>query len=223
MGTTTCLQDSVSETHERLGARATEAHKVAVDRGLSRRGCPPIDLFVGETARHLHAVDNALIGSLDRRSREERTLAHDYLASAHELELVLFHVKAHEYGSVYERTFEWPAVWADVDRALAGEREAEVGIAEQLSARLDDERLTRLTGRLARLEPLEPSRPHPFTPRRGLAGAMARLIMRRTDEAMDAVESRYRPPVASRPHRSPGPVAQYLLADPRFDEETTSD
>ena len=146
-------------------------------------------------------------------------VVHDYLHAARELELALAHVKAREYGSVFEAGRPWQSVWSDVGTALEAHRHSEFELCGLLAAQLDAAALdeldrTALPGGDRGAEPSAPVRPAHRPARPGGAAGHARgrrvLGRRRGPDGAGAG-----PPE----HKAPGKVAQYLLADPRFDEE----
>lgn len=219
MGTSTCLQVAVEQAHEGLSGRLDAARLVHPRPEQSRRGCPPIDLFLSATSRHLHAVDQLMLPPLRTKCAEGSHLQHDYLHSLRGLEVVLAHVKAHEYGSAYETSFEWVGVWGAVDEALNDQRHQEEMIAGRLTEVLPDETLETVAARLGSADARLPSRPHPYLPHTGPAGAASRRVMRVVDRFWDAVEGRVTPEPAPPRKKRPGLLGQYLMADPRFGEE----
>jgi hypothetical protein len=219
MGTTDVLRSSIQHTHGRMSQRLEAAKVMETPADRPRDGYERIDTFLAATSKHLHAVDAVLLRPARKRVPDGATLVHDYVRSVKELEIVLAHVKAHEYGSVYESSYAWPEVWADVDTALADHHRHEEVLGDQLSNALDDEQLDRLTHRLYNAELAAPSRPHPYTPHTGLLGLVARRVMHTADRFWDTVEGRMDPEPKAEPKKPPGRIAQYFLADPRFDEE----
>lgn len=219
MGTTDVLRRSIRQTHEQMGERLEAARAMEAPPERPRDGHERIDAFLATTSKHLHAVDAVLLRPAGKRVPDGRTLVHDYLHAARELEVVLAHVKAHEYGSVYETPYSWPAVWADVDAAVDGHRSREQALADRLTEALPDPELERLADRLRDAELGAPSRPHPYAPHTGLLGLVTRKVMHTADRFWDTVEGRMVPEPAPVPKEPPGRLAQYLLADPRFDEE----
>lgn len=211
MGTSDCLKISIQHTHDGLAERLDAARQVIARPEETRRGCPPIDMFCARASQHLHAVDHVLLPSA--RARE------DYCAAEHRLGVLLTHVKAHEFGSTYERGFSWPGVWGEVDDALAGYRAEEELLVDTLTASLSDEALEAMVQRMAEVEPTEPTRPHPYLPHQGVVGRMARQVERVADAFWDAVEGRYVPEREHAPKKTPGRWGSYVLGDPRFDEE----
>ena len=225
MGSTEVLNRSVQRTHDAL---AEELEVLRTQFGPPgehaelegpHRGYQPIDEFVTTASRHLHAVNQVLVPSARKQLPDGRQVAHGYVDSMRVLEVVLAHVKAHEYGSVWEKRIAWPSVWAEVGTALETVRGREEQLAHQLTDTLDDSEVDELAERLDEIEPGEPSRPHPYLPHRGVMGSVARGIVKRTDRAWDHGEGR---PVSgpSRGERKrPGLLGQYLMADPRFDPD----
>src|SRR6476619_8107767 len=67
-----------------------------------------------------------------------------------------------------------------------------------------------------------PTRPHPRSPHTGLLGLAARRMWALADRFWDATEGRVIPePVHPAPHRHDSLMAQYLVADPKFDADAT--
>jgi hypothetical protein len=219
MGTTDVLRNSIQHTQGRMSERLAEARSMEASRDRPRDGHERIDAFLATTSMHLHAVDAVLLPSTRRKVADGGHLVHDYLRSSKAFEVELAHVKAHEYGSVYETSFAWPEVWSDVDAALADQGRNEEVLGDRLSQTLDDAQLDKLTHRLYNAELAAPSRPHPYTPHTGLLGLVARRVMHTADRFWDTVEGRMVPEPTPEPKKPPGRIAQYFLADPRFDEE----
>ncbi|MGY2702509.1 hypothetical protein ACVW2K_002093 [Nocardioides sp. HB32] len=219
MGTTDVLRSSLQHTHSRMAERLEAARAMEAPASRPRDGYERIDAFLATTSKHLHAVDAVLLPPVRKQVPDGSTVVHDYVRTVKELEIVLAHVKAHEYGSVYETSFAWPRVWSDVDTALADHHRQEQALGVRLTAVLADEELDRLTQRLYHAELVAPSRPHPYTPHTGLLGLVARKVMHTADSFWDTVEGRMVPVPRPEPKKPPGRIAQYFLADPRFDEE----
>lgn len=211
MGTSDCLKMSIQRTYDGLAEQLETARQIIARPEETRRGCPPIDLLCVGASRHLHAVDQVLLPAAHADG--------DYRAAEHALGVVLTHLKAHEFGSTYERGFDWSRGWAEVEVALSGYRTQEDAMVEWLTDSLPDEGLEVLTERLEMAELTEPTRPHPYLPHVGMAGRVARRVERVADSFWDAVEGRYVPEPVRVAKKEPGLIGQYLLADPRFDEE----
>jgi hypothetical protein len=219
MGTNDVLRSSIQHTQTRMAERLEAARVMEAPVDRPRDGYERIDTFLATTSKHLHAVDAVLLPPARKKVPDGSTLVHDYVHSVKELEIVLSHVKAHEYGSVYESSFAWPQVWSDVDTALSDHQRHEQVLGDRLTNSLDDQELDRLAQRLYHAELAAPSRPHPYTPHTGLLGLVARKVMHTADRFWDTVEGRMVPEPRREPKKAPGRVAQYFLADPRFDEE----
>lgn len=215
-GPTTGLVAAVRDTHERLAELLAAARDMGVPRGTPRAGHERIDAFLATACRHLHAVDAVLLPEARRQLPDGSRLVHDHVRAVKHLEVMLAHVKAHEYGSVYETSFRWTEVWEELATAMTEQRHLEDELCRRLTERLDDTRLEALADALVSAEPVAPTRPHPYTPHTGLAGLVARKVMRTADRIWDAFEGRMVPEPEPEPKREPGRVAQYFLADPRF-------
>jgi hypothetical protein len=213
-----CLVDYVRTTHEDLSSRLETARLMQGRRDDPRQQRHRIDDFLGATSKHLHALDDVLLPAYARLP-DGRALCHDYTASVKRLEVLLYHVNAHEYGSTFEGSFAWPTLWDAVEGAMADEREHEEALARRLTDALEDGALEDLADRIHRVEPREPSRPHPHQPHGGVLGRVSRRMMRTTDAFWDAAQGRIVPEPEHVPKKKPGLLGQYLLASPRFGEE----
>lgn len=219
MATTTVLQDELRHKHHELAGRLARARSIIVRPEQTLRGCPPIDQFNAGTARHLHAVDEALLPAVSAHCEDGADLVHDYLLTARHLEVLLFHVKAHEYGSTWETTHGWPTLWGEVDEALDAQNEKEEELVTHLVEESSDDEVILVAERLAAAERRAPSRPHPRLPHTGLPGTVVRRVARPVDAICDALESRSVGGPTPKPHKEPGLFWQYLLGDPRFPDE----
>jgi hypothetical protein len=220
---TACLIDYVRSSHDDLATRMEAARLMRGTRDDPRQERHRIDDFLGATCQHLHALDEVMLPAYAKLP-DGRSLCHDYTASVKHLEVLLYHVNAHEYGSTIEGSFDWSAVWDDVARAMADQRRHEELLARQLTEALEDDRLEEMADRLRRVEPVEPTRPHPHQPHGGFLGKVSRKMMRTNDAFWDAAQGRIVPEPHHEPKKKPGLLGQYLLASPRFnDEENPSD
>jgi hypothetical protein len=213
------LSTSVQHTHDFLAARFDDASAMSHTPGQPRKGYEHIDTFLAIASKHLSAVDAALLPAVRKRVPDGGNVVHAYLRVARELELALAHVKAREYGSVFQAGRPWPSVWSDVGTALSEQRRLELGLAAMLAERMDGQELDALTERLYRAETAAPSRPHPYASHTGLPGVVMRRVMHAADAFWDAAEGRMVPEPVRPGHKAPGRMGQYLLGDPRFDEE----
>ena len=219
MDTPDVLSRSVLHAQELLAARFDNARAMSRTPGQPRKGFEQIDTSLAMASKHLGAVDAAVLPVVRKQVPDGAHLVHEYLRAARELELALAHVKAREYGSVFQARRSWQSVWSDVVTALDEQRRRELELVSMLAARLDAPTLDALTERLYRAEAAAPSRPHPYAPHTGLRGAVARRVMHLADAFWDAAEGRMVPEPERPEHKAPGRMGQYLLADPRFDEE----
>lgn len=221
MAMTTTLQDALQRKHDELAGRLAVARTMTTRPESTRRGCPPIDLFLASTSQHLHAIDAVLVPALRSHRSGGSELVHTYLPTAKELEVVLAHVKAHEFGSAWETNFDWGRVWHDVDDAMDAEWEIEHRMADHLVTSLPEEQVAEVAKHLGEFESHAPTRPHPYLPHTGTAGRLARGMMRVADSFWDAVEGRFVPEPEHKPHKRPGLVGQYLMAAPSFQAPPT--
>ncbi|MBO0843101.1 MAG: hypothetical protein J2O46_07935 [Nocardioides sp.] len=217
MATTTVLQDTLRHTHDELAGRLDHARTIIARPEQTRRGCPPIDRFLAGASRHLHAVDEVLLPVVGHECADGATLIHAYQPAARHLEVLLFHVKAHEYGSTWETSHEWPTLWGEVEDALGAQEEKEDGLAEHLAAVATEDLLREIAERFPAAEAHSPTRPHPFLPHTGPFGSVARWAARYVDGAWDALEGRDVGGPPPKPRPKPGLIGQYLLGDPRFE------
>lgn len=218
MVTADLLHRSIQHTHDELAAGLAEASTRMSTRSEPRKALEAIDTFLAIASKHLSAVDAALLPIAQKRLTDGAEVVHDYLQSARHLEVMLAHVKARAYGSVFEAGHHWNEVWDDVAEALAAHRRCETDLADQLTEVMDAEEFYELTGKLHQAESDAPSRPHPYTPHTGLPGLVARKVMHVVDAFWDMAEGRMTPTPVRPKRKKPGLVAQYFLADPRFDE-----
>jgi hypothetical protein len=219
MGTTDVLRNSIQHTQGRMSERLAEARSMEASRDRPRDGHERIDAFLSTTSMHLHAVDAVLLPSTRRKVADGGHLVHEYLRSSKAFEVELAHVKAHEYGSVYETSYGWIDVWTDVEVAMTDHQRHEAVLGDRLSDTLGDEDLDLLARRLWAAELAAPSRPHPYTPHTGPLGLVARKVMHTVDRFWDTAECRMVPEPMPERRKPPGRFAQYVLGDPRFDEE----
>jgi hypothetical protein len=213
------LNSSVRHTHDQLAMRLAAASRMVITPGQPRKAYERIDTFLAIASKHLSAVEGTLLDVARKRLPDGSDAVHDYLQSARHLEVMLAHVKARAYGSAFEAGHHWQEVWDDVGDALGSQQRAETELADHLSEVLDAEELDDLTERLHRAESSAPTRPHPYAPRTGLAGRVARRVLHAVDSFWDTAENRMTPEPERPRKEKPGILTQYLLADPRFDEQ----
>ena len=219
MTTADVLRHSVEHTHENLAAWLAGARAMADTRAEPRKAVEDIDTFLAIASRHLGAVDAVLIPAVRHEVSHSHQLVHDYVHAERELEVALAHIKAHAYGSTYESGYTWPEAWAEVDESLARHRISESTLADALSEVLTPEVLDDLAEALQSAEAKAPTRPHPWAPHTGVAGSVSRKVLHAVDAFWDTAEGRMAPEPQPPAKPKPGLLWQYLLADPRFDEE----
>jgi hypothetical protein len=211
------LVTSIDETHRALATELDDAAAMRSVPGQPRKGFERADLFLAAASRHLNAVESVLLPVAQRQLDVD--LVHEYVRASKDLEVALVNAKGREYGSAYAVTLPWSEVWEAVRTRLDHERDLEHQLAEQLTIELDDVEHDALVEHLERAEPDAPSRPHPHAPHLGLKGRAARRVLHAVDSFWDTTESRMVPEKARAARKKPGRIGQYLLADPRFDED----
>lgn len=219
MTTADVLRHSVEHTHENLAAWLAGARAMAGTREQPRKAYEDIDTFLAIASRHLGAVDAVLVPAVRHKVSHSSRLVHDYVHAERELEVALAHIKAHAYGSTYESGYTWPEAWAEVDESLDRHRTVETALADALSEVLTPEALDDLAEALQAAEAKAPTRPHPWAPHTGVAGSVSRKVLHTVDAFWDTAEGRMAPEPEPPAKPKPGLMWQYLLADPRFDEE----
>ncbi|NYI79178.1 hypothetical protein [Nocardioides panzhihuensis] len=223
MATTTVLQDELRRKHEELAGRLAHARSIIARPEQTRRGCPPIDQFNAGTSRHLHAVDEVLLPAVSANCEGGVGLVHDYLPAARHLEVLVFHVKAHEYGSTWETTHSWPTLWGEVEKALDAQQKKEDELVSHLAEEASDDVLLLVAERIMAAERRAPSRPHPRLRHTGLPGKVVRRVARPVDAICDALENRSVGGPKPLPRKKPGLFWQYLLGDPRFPDDPANE
>ncbi|HEY3528834.1 MAG TPA: hypothetical protein VGK78_06765 [Nocardioides sp.] len=180
------------------------------------------DTFLAATSRHLAAVEAVLVAEVRRSMPDGESLCHDYLHTARELELTLAWVKGKLYGEAHAIYLKWPELWADVRSLLDEHNRLERRMVAELIRHGDPRTVDGLARRMFDAETHGPTRPHPRTPHTGLLGLASRRMWALADRVWDAAEGRVIPdPVPPTPHRHDSLVAQYLVADPKFDASAT--
>jgi hypothetical protein len=213
------LLENTEETHRLLTASLDDAAAMENVPGQPRKGFERADTFLSATSRHLNAVETVVLPVAQRRVDDADTLVHDYVAACKDLETALFNAKSREYGSAYAITMRWDEIWSSVRERLDQQHRLERDLAEVLSAELDDTEENDLVDLLHEVEPDACSRPHPHAPHLGAKGRIARRLLHAVDSFWDTAESRMVPERERPPRKKPGLMTQYLLADPRFDED----
>ena len=177
------------------------------------------DAFLAATSRHLAAVQAVLLGHVRHTVPDGDDVVHDYLAVSRDLEQSLSLIKARLYGEAHAIHLDWSELWVRVRRQLTDHNRWEIHLVNELIRHGDPQEVDGLARRVFDAETHAPTRPHPQLPHVGLLGRVARRIWAVADRFWDAAEGRVIPdPVRPRPHKHDSLMAQYLVADPKFDD-----
>lgn len=209
---------NAERSHSTLAEQLRTAADMKRMPGDPRKGFEHADTFLAATSRHLNAVESIVLPVAHKRLADQ-DLVHDYVRASKDLETALVNAKGREYGSAYAVTMRWEDVWAAIRARLEHERDLELQLAEQLSTELEEAEVDALAEHLERAEPDAPSRPHPHAPHLGTRGRIARRVLHAIDSFWDTTEARMVPEKEHAARKKPGRMGQYLLADPRFDED----
>lgn len=216
------LSLTIEATHRSLEQRLDGVLAPTAGRRHARDTYARTDAFLAATSRHLAAVDAVLLPLVAGRARDGTPFVHEYLEQARRLEMTLASLKARLYGEAHAIHLSWTGLWSDVRRELLQHNAMEWTLVGTLVERLEPDALDEVAQRVFRAEVGAPTRPHPHTPHTGMAGRFARRLWARADRFWDAAEGRVIPdPVRPTAHHHDSLVAQYLTADPHFDEGAT--
>jgi hypothetical protein len=216
------LTITVEATQRSLDQRLREALLPHQDPLRPRDHYAATDTFVASTSRHLAASEAVLVGQVRHTVPDGDDLCRQYLTAARHLELSLAWVKGKLYGEAHAIYLTWPALWSSVRAQLDEHNRLETRMVEQLLRHGDPVTLDGLARRMFDAEIHGPTRPHPRTPHTGLLGLAARRIWALADRFWDSAEGRVIPdPVRPAPHRHDSLLAQYMVADPKFDASAT--
>jgi hypothetical protein len=214
---TDTLTTATATSQQQLSERLQLAEADSGESGDPRIHFAHADTFLATASRRIAAVDAVLVPAARRHLPDGFERAHFLVHQARRLERALAAVKAKLYGEAHAVHRTWPSVWSDVDTELREFLELESSMVSALSEELDAESLDELALDLHKLELTAPSRPHPYTPHTGVRGRIARSMWAKADRFWDAAEGRIVPEPPHPHHKPPGLLAQYVLADPRFD------
>ena len=212
------LAMAVEATQRALEQRLRSAVLPHRDPHRPRDHYEATDTFVASASRHLAATEAVLVSQVRRSVPDGGRLSHDYLVAARRLEHALVRIKGKLYGEAHLIHLTWPSLWADARDRLTEHNRLETHVVEELLRHGDPAAVDRLARRMFNVETHGPTRPHPRTPHTGLLGSAARKMWSLADRFWDAAEGRVIPePVHPRARRHDSLIAQYLVADPRFD------
>jgi hypothetical protein len=211
---------TIEATQRSLEQRLREARRPHRDPLRPRDNFAATDTFMAATSRHLAAVE-AVLGRVRHEVPDGEQLCHRYLQAARRLEHTLTLLKGRLYGEAHAIHLAWPELWETVGSELDEHNRIENELVEALVTCRPDETDT-LARQVFESEVSGPTRPHPHTPHTGLFGLAARRMWAWADRLWDAAEGRVIPdPVAPPHHRHDSLLAQYLVADPKFDADAT--
>lgn len=177
------------------------------------------DTFMAATSRHLAAVQAVVLGHVRRTVPDGDAVVHDYLAVARDLEQTLSLIKARLYGEAHAIHLSWPELWMRARGQLAEHNRLESHMVGELVRLGDPVEMDGLAYKVFDAERHGPTRPHPTLPHTGLLSLVARRVWAIADRFWDAAEGRVIPePVHPAPHKHDSLLAQYLVADPKFDD-----
>jgi len=216
------LAMTIEATQRSLDERLTEVVAPHRDPLRPRDTYAATDTFLAATSRHLSAVQSVLLGHVHRTVPDGDALVHEYLQAARELELTLSLVKARLYGGAQSIHLAWSGLWVRVRSQLTEHNQLETGLVDALIRHGDPVQVDGLARQVFDAETHAPTRPHPRLPHTGMLSLVARRVWSVADRFWDTAEGRVIPePVHPAPHKHDSLMAQYLVADPHFDDHAT--
>jgi hypothetical protein len=216
------LSITVEATQRALDQRLREALLPHQNPLRPRDHYAATDSFVASASRHLAAGEAVLVPQARHTVPDGEQISHDYLAAARSLEHTLVRIKGKLYGEAHLIYLTWPVLWADARECLDEHNRAENSLVEHLVRHGNPATVDGLARRMFDVETHGPTRPHPRTPHTGLLGLAARRMWSLADRFWDSAEGRVIPePVHPHAHRHDSLLAQYLVADPKFDASAT--
>ena len=209
---------AVEATQRALEQRLHAALAPHRDPGRPRDHYADTDTFIASASRHLAATEAVLAPQVKHTVPDGGRLTHDYLAAARRLESALVGIKGKLYGEAHLVYVTWTVLWTDARECLDEHNRLENSLVEELLRHGDPATVDGLARRMFDVESHGPTRPHPRTPHTGPLGLAARRMWALADRFWDSAEGRVIPePVHAPAHRHDSLIAQYLVADPRFD------
>jgi hypothetical protein len=213
---------TVEATQRSIDGRWAAALLPHDDAQRPRDSYRDIDTFVAAISRHLAAVEAVLLGPARHTEPEGNRLCHEYLHAARRLEHTLALIKGRLYGEAYAIHLAWPDLWDAARSELDEHNRLERRLVDHLIAHGDRAVVEGLARHVFDAEIHGPTRPHPRLPHTGLPGLVARRIWAWADRFWDNAEGRVIPePVRPAHHHHDSLMAQYLVADPKFDADAT--
>ena len=216
------LARTIEATQRSLEERLGEALLPHEDPRRPRDHYAATDAFLAATSRHLAAAEAVLMRPVRDAVPHGEDLCHEYLHAARRLEHTLALIKGRLYGEAYAVHLAWPDLWDDAHARLTEHNRLQDRLVRLLVEHGDPAEVDGLARRLFDAEIHGPTRPHPRLPHTGLTGMVVRRIWAWADRFWDAAEGRVIPdPVRPAHHHHDGLLAQYLVADPKFDADAT--
>lgn len=213
---------TIEATQRALEQRLQEAVAPHRDPARPRDVYAATDAFLAATSRHLAAAETVLLGPVRAAVPDGDERVQDYLEAARRLEHTLAVLKARLYGEAHAVHLDWTDLWRRVAAELAEHNRLETSLVQALVRRGDADTVDAMARRLFDAETHAPTRPHPVLPHLGLLGRVARRVWSVADRFWDAAEGRVIPdPVRPQPRTHDSLLAQYLVADPKFDDHAT--
>ena len=213
---------TVEATQRSLEEMLGEALAPHTDRERPRERYAAADVFMAATSRHLAAVEAVMLAPVRRTVPDGNALVHRYVETVKRLEHTLALVKARLYGEVHAASLGWPALWSAAHTGLTEHNRLETKMVEELIRHGDMAEVDGLARRMFDAEKRAPTRPHPYLPHEGMRGRVSRRVWAVADRFWDLAEGRdIGEPVPPKPHTHDSLLAQYLVADPMFDDHAT--
>ena len=199
--------------HEELAARLDRASMMRPTPGEPRKGYEQVDTFLAVASKHLTPSTRRCCRRCAGRSPTAARLVHDYLHAAKGLELALAHLKAREYGSVFDAGRSWQRGVGRRGRRPVRTPATRARAGRPAGRQSCDPRSTRSPTGSTGPRCAAPTRPHP-TPRTPASpGPVARRLLRTVDSFWDAVEGRMVPD-PPRPTHHGRPAASHSTSSP---------
>ena len=212
------LAQTVEATQRSLQERLEEALLPHRDPHRPRDDYAATDTFMAATSRHLAAIEAVMLEPVRRSVPEGASLCREYLRAARELEHTLALIKGRLYGQAHAIHLAWPELWETATTQLNQHNRIERQMVAELILHGDPAQVEGLARHVFDAETHGPTRPHPSSPHTGLLGLVARRMWALADRFWDNAEGRVIPEVVHPSHHQHDSlVAQYLVADPKFD------
>ena len=213
---------TVEATQRCLEEKLAEALAPHTDPERPRERYAAADSFMAATSRHLAAVEAVILAPVRRTVPDGDAQVHRYLETVQQLEHSLTLVKARLYGEVHAASLSWPVLWSRVHTGLTEHNRLETQMVAELIRHGDMAEVDGLARKVFDAEKHAPTRPHPYLPHLGPLGRVSRRVWALADRFWDLAEGRdIGEPVPPKPHTHDSLLAQYLVADPKFDDHAS--